>query len=132
MCCRSRIGGASQVGAAAARGISNGNLKSDGSTNYVYDGENRLVSASGAHNATLTYDPLGRLFEVSGPAGTTRFLYNGDALIEEYDRWGTMLRRYGHGPGADEGRFAGGNRAAPAVGQRGWRSRADCDPFALA
>ena len=80
----------------------NGNLRSDGSTNYVYDGENRLVSASGAHNATLTYDPLGRLFEVSGPAGTTRFLYNGDALIAEYDGWGTMLRRYVHGPGTDE------------------------------
>ena len=80
----------------------NGNLKSDGSTNYVYDGENRLVSASGAHNATLTYDPLGRLFQVSGPAGTTRFLYHGDALVAEYDGWGTMLRRYVNGPGTDE------------------------------
>ena len=78
------------------------NLKSDGSTNYVYDAENRLVSASGAHNATLTYDPLGRLFEVSGPPGTTRFLYHGDALVAEYDGWGTMLRRYVHGPGTDE------------------------------
>jgi YD repeat-containing protein len=32
----------------------------------------------------LSYDPLGRLYETSGPAGTTRFLYDGDALVGEY------------------------------------------------
>src|SRR4051812_44673695 len=52
----------------------NGNLMSDGSTSYVYDAENRLVSASGAHAATLAYDPLGRLWQGSGRAGTTRFV----------------------------------------------------------
>lgn len=40
---------------------SNGNLKSDGSSSYVYDSENRLVSAVGARNANLAYDPAGRL-----------------------------------------------------------------------
>ncbi|HYJ28879.1 MAG TPA: hypothetical protein VEW25_00885 [Allosphingosinicella sp.] len=44
----------------------NGNLTSDGTTNFVYDAENRLVSASGARTATLVYDPLGRLFQTSG------------------------------------------------------------------
>jgi uncharacterized protein RhaS with RHS repeats len=55
----------------------NGNLISDGLTNYVYDVENRLVSASGAKTASLAYDRLGRLFQVSSPAtGTARFLYD--------------------------------------------------------
>ncbi|MBV8687138.1 MAG: hypothetical protein JOZ90_06890, partial [Alphaproteobacteria bacterium] len=80
----------------------NGNLTSDGATTFVYDAENRLVSASGARSATLSYDPLGRLWQVSGASGTTRFVYDGDRLIEEHDGAGTLLRYYRHGPGADE------------------------------
>jgi len=76
----------------------NGNLTSDGSSSFVYDAENRLVSASGARNATLVYDPLGRLFQTSGgTAGVTQFLYDGDALIGEYGPSGAMDRRYVHG-----------------------------------
>jgi YD repeat-containing protein len=55
----------------------NGNLISDGTTVFVYDSENRLVSASGAKNATLTCDPLGRLFQVSGGAAPLQYLYVG-------------------------------------------------------
>jgi RHS repeat-associated protein len=80
----------------------NGNLISDGSNTYVYDTENRLVSATGAHTATLSYDPLGRLWQVASPSGTTRFLYDGDRLVLEYDAAGTVLRAYDHGAGADE------------------------------
>ncbi len=88
----------------------NGNLTSDGSISFVYDVENRLVAASGARTAALLYDPLGRLWQVSGPSGTTRFLYDpgsgsgagADALVAEYDGAGALLRRYLHGPGADE------------------------------
>ncbi|ESZ87932.1 MAG: hypothetical protein Q27BB25_06355 [Blastomonas sp. CACIA14H2] len=36
-----------------------------------------------------------------GPSGTTRFVYDGDALVAEYDASGNMLRRYVHGQGAD-------------------------------
>jgi RHS repeat-associated protein len=57
----------------------------------------RLVSASGAKSATLTYDPLGRLHQITGPTGTTRFLHDGDALTLEYDVSGNILRRYIHG-----------------------------------
>jgi RHS repeat-associated protein len=78
----------------------NGNLTSDGANAYVYDVENRLVSASGAHNAALTYDPLGRLYQVTGGSGTTTFLYDGDALVAEYNG-ATLLRRYAHWQGAD-------------------------------
>jgi len=81
----------------------NGNLTSDGSTSFVYDAENRLVSASGARNAALAYDPLGRLWQVNGgSAGTTRFVYDGDRLVEEYDGNGVRMRVYVHGAGADE------------------------------
>jgi RHS repeat-associated protein len=46
---------------------------------------------------------LGRLFEVAGNTGTTRFLYDGDALVAEYEGTsGQLLRRYVHGPGVDE------------------------------
>jgi RHS repeat-associated protein len=81
----------------------NGNLTSDGSTTYVYDVENRLVSASGAKNATLRYDPMGRLYETSGgTAGLTRFAYDGDALVQEFNSGGTLLRRYVHGTDAGD------------------------------
>jgi RHS repeat-associated protein len=38
---------------------------------------------------------------VSGSSGTTRFVYDGDALVAEYDQWGNMRGRYVHGEGAD-------------------------------
>lgn len=79
----------------------NGNLTSDGSSTFVYDAENRLVSASGARNATLSYDPLGRLWQVAGST-TTQLLYDGDELVGEYDAGGNLLRRYVHGAGVDD------------------------------
>lgn len=81
----------------------NGNLTSDGSTTFTYDIENRLTGATGAKTANLKYNPLGRLRETSGgSAGVTRFLYDGDDLVAEYDGAGNLLRRYVHGPGTDE------------------------------
>jgi RHS repeat-associated protein len=80
----------------------NGNLTSDGSTTFTYDIENRLVIASGAKTAGLRYDPLGRLYETTGAAGTTRFLYDGDELVAEFDAAGTLLRRYVHGTSVDD------------------------------
>jgi RHS repeat-associated protein len=38
---------------------------------------------------------------VTGNANTTRFLYDGDALVAEYAASGAMLRRHAHWPGAD-------------------------------
>jgi RHS repeat-associated protein len=66
--------------------------------------ENRLVAASGGASATLRYDPLGRLYETSAgsAATTTRFLYDGDELVAEYNSAGTLLRRYMHGSGVDD------------------------------
>lgn len=84
---------------------SNGNLAATSGTSFTYDVENRLVSAVGTLNASLIYDPMGRLFQTSVPNvsnSTTQFLYDGDELIGEYDGAGNMLRRYVHGPGVDE------------------------------
>ena len=79
----------------------NGNLISDGTTTYGYDAENRLVSSSAG--AGLVYDPLGRLFQVTAPSGAvTRFVYDGDELVAEYDSANALLRRYVHGPAEDD------------------------------
>ncbi|MBV6422921.1 MAG: hypothetical protein NAOJABEB_00708 [Steroidobacteraceae bacterium] len=91
-----------QVGGAAHTWDANGNLTSDGTTTFGYDTENRLVSASGSQSASLTYDPLGRLWEAATDSGVVRFVYDGDRLIAEYSSAGTLLRRYVHGAGVDE------------------------------
>lgn len=76
----------------------NGNLASDGSTNYTYDIENRLLGATGGgFNASLRYDPLGRLYEIAEGASATRLLYDGQDLIAEYTNGGSLLSRFVHG-----------------------------------
>jgi RHS repeat-associated protein len=99
------VNGLNQYGSAGTATFgydSNGNLTSTVnqpySTSYVYDVENRLVSAAGAENAALVYDPLGRLFQTwTGATGLTQFLYDDDALIGEYNGDAVMVRRYIHG-----------------------------------
>jgi RHS repeat-associated protein len=79
---------------------SRGNVESAGSsTYYIYNSENMLTSSWG--QASLSYDALQRLFQVSG-ATTTRLLYDNATLIAEYDSGNSLLRRYVHGPGTDE------------------------------
>lgn len=94
------------AGSAAFTYDPNGNLTSDGANSYIYDSENRLVSVSGSRSASLRYDPLGRLYETGtslSPNGvTTRFLYDGDELVAEYDIYGNLLRRYVHGAKTDD------------------------------
>jgi RHS repeat-associated protein len=110
------------AGGAAFCYDANGNLTADGSSVYLYDIENRLVekrvqtngtcaslSYAGALQGSLRYDPAGRLHEVQGYVGgtlnsTIRFLFDGDALVGEYNASGTMLQRYVHGSdaGADD------------------------------
>jgi RHS repeat-associated protein len=84
----------------------NGNLISDGLTAFTYDIENRLIGASplvtpGGRSGALVYDPLGRLFQVAGGGNTTQFLYDGDALVAEYNGSGATTHRYVHWDGAD-------------------------------
>ena len=80
----------------------NGNLTSDGSNTFVYDAENKLTSVSGAHSATLSYDPLGRLWQIVAGSATTRFIYDGNHEVVETDGSGNQKAVFVWGPGADE------------------------------
>lgn len=81
----------------------NGNLSSDGANTYTFDAENRLVASTLSGGTSLSYDPLGRLWQTSSPShGTTQFLYDGDKLVVEYDGAGVVRRRFAWGPGVDE------------------------------
>jgi RHS repeat-associated protein len=104
----------------------NGNLLSAYGTTYGYDVENRLVSGTGATSTLLTYDPMGRLDTTTTGSSVTRFLYDGDELVGEYDGAGTLLRRYVHGPNTDEpilwyegSGFAAANRRFLRADQQG-------------
>lgn len=69
-----------------------------GSGSYGYNGSNELTLATVAGTTTgLSYDPGGRLYQV----GPTRFLYDGQQAIGEYDHSGTLLKRYVPGFGLD-------------------------------
>ncbi len=58
------------AGAAYFAYDTNGNLINDSKTAYAYDVENRLVSTS--TGASLTYDPLGRLWQTSSSSSARR------------------------------------------------------------
>ncbi|MFC4290804.1 RHS repeat-associated core domain-containing protein [Sphingorhabdus arenilitoris] len=46
-------------------------------------------------HAQLHYDPLGRLYQIGG--GAQRFVYDGNALLLEYNNAAAIARRYAHG-----------------------------------
>jgi len=106
------------VGTAHLEHDARGNLLSDGTRTFTYDIENRLTEVRQGTTSvmTLEYDPLGRLFRtVAGTANTT-FLYDGDALVAEFNGTSTTpLRRYVHGSSVDEPLvwFEGGDFSQP-------------------
>ena len=71
-----------------------GNMTNDGAQAYSYDFANRMVTAG---STSLSYDPASRLVSQGG----TSYLYSGADLIAEYSG-SAVLRRYVHGPGADD------------------------------
>ena len=92
-----------------------------GSTDYVYSEENRLTSVEGgaaAGGVSLSYDPLGRLYQVSTPTSVRRFVYDGASLIGEYDGDGNYLHRYIHGAGIDEPVTWDDRTQAPTITRR--------------
>ena len=118
--------GLNQYSAVAGAGYcydANGNLTADTSKVYKYDIENRLTEMrvrtagdsncaslgyAGTLQASLRYDPLGRLYETTDnvTSAVTRFLYDGDDLVAEYSGalkgGGTLLRRFVHGSDAGD------------------------------
>jgi RHS repeat-associated protein len=89
----------------------NGNLLQkvtpDGVTTYSWDYENRLVKVvTSTTTAEYAYDPFGRRIEKqvteSGATTTTRYFYDNQAILFEYDEKGNIVNRYIHGSGIDE------------------------------
>ena len=84
----------------------NRNLTGDGVWTYVYDTENHLTSASKTGTTVdYEYDGLGRRAEktvTTGSAVVTKYFYDGDKLVSEYDGSNTRLRFYLYGAGTDD------------------------------
>jgi RHS repeat-associated protein len=91
--------GLNQVTATGSTSVTHdarGNTNAIGSTAYAYDSQNRMTTGAGV---AMAYDPVGRLYDVGG---STRFVYDGLAMIEERNGSGTLVNRFVHGPGIDE------------------------------
>ena len=88
----------------------NGNLTDDGTWQFFYDAENRLVRAYNVGTVKATeyqYDPKGRRIRKTVDADSvtpvvTEYVYEGDEPIADYDGAGNVLRRYMHGANVDE------------------------------
>ena len=88
----------------------NGNMetrtrKSTGAvTTYSWDSENRLVRIDfpDLTFAAYRYDGVNRRIEKDDNGVLTRYVYDGDDILLEYDGLNTVLARYTHGPGIDE------------------------------
>ena len=79
-------------------------------TQYTYDAENRLTKVeefvagnpTPAFTSTYRYDGLGRRIEKVANGQTTRYIYDGEDILLEYDGSNVLQARYTHGPGIDE------------------------------
>ena len=81
----------------------NGNATSIATNTYSYDSENRLITTTTpTHNASYAYDPFGRRISKTVDGVTTKFLYDGDQIIAEYDGSDNMTAKYVYGAGIDE------------------------------
>jgi RHS repeat-associated protein len=73
-------------------------------TTYQYDAENQLIRVDlpdGTY-ATYRYDGLGRRIEKNVNGKITRYVYDNEDIILEYDGEGNLIAEYIHGPGIDE------------------------------
>ncbi len=94
----------SNVGGTTYTNDANGNLAGDGVWTYTYDYDNRLTQATKTGTtAAYKYDPFGRRIEKNVNNGTvTKFVYDGDQVIAEYDGTGALQAKYVYGAGIDE------------------------------
>ncbi|MBI4245416.1 MAG: RHS repeat protein [Planctomycetes bacterium] len=81
----------------------NGNLTLDGMNTYAYDEENRLTTViTPTTSSTYSYDVFGRRIEKDVDGTVTKFIYDGDQVIGEYDENDVLEAKYVYGPGIDE------------------------------
>jgi RHS repeat-associated protein len=82
----------------------NGNMTNDGVNTLVYDGENRIASASGSlGSGTYTYDGKGFRVKKTSSSITTVYVFSGSKVIAEYDNGAgvtTPTREYVYGGSA--------------------------------
>jgi len=79
-------------------------LTYDGTFTYIYDCENRLIEVkqNGQTIASYAYDYLGRRVSKTVNGTITKFCYDGDQVIMEYDGSDNTSRRFIYGAGIDE------------------------------
>ncbi len=87
----------------------NGNLLSEsvasGTTGYVWDAENRLMSVTlpgSGGTVNFQYDPFGRRIYKSSASATTIYVYDGSNILEEVSAAGSLVARYTQSLGIDE------------------------------
>ncbi len=82
----------------------NGNLTNDGAYDYFYDEENRLVKIEDNSTAIVEYeyDYLGRRIKKIVGTSVTKYVYDGDHVIAEYNGSDILLRKYIYGSSVDE------------------------------
>jgi RHS repeat-associated protein len=95
-------------------------LTSDGTFNYGYDAEDRLISvtpislASGSVKETMGYDSQNRMLWqdqsiyngtawIASPSTSRRYIWDGDNIAAELDGSGQLLQKYTYGPGGPNG-----------------------------
>ena len=83
----------------------NGNMTQYGGWRYYYDSENRLtdVNISSLPRLHYDYDYAGRRVTKRLYTGAeTKFVYDGDHVIADYNESGVLQRKYVYGAGIDE------------------------------
>jgi RHS repeat-associated protein len=91
-----------------ANGNATSRVDSCGATTYTWDSGNRLIGVTGFKpdcsvlTASYKYDPFGRRIEKNVNGTVTRYLYDEEDILLEYDGDNQIIGRYTHGPGIDE------------------------------
>ncbi len=72
-------------------------------TTYNYNSEDQLIGiVTPTQTISYKYDALGRRIEKNVSGTITRYIYDGEDIIQEYDGNNALLTTYTHGPGIDE------------------------------
>jgi RHS repeat-associated protein len=67
-----------------------GNLIEDGTRTYTWDARGQLVAVEGPVSASFAYDPFGRRIAKTIDGHTTRYLWDGDNLVQQTGPDGTV------------------------------------------
>jgi len=75
-----------------------------GHTGYTWDAVGQLVAIDlpDGTTATFRYDAFGRRIEKAHDGTVSRYIYDGAAILLEFDGSNTLAARYSHGPGVDQ------------------------------